>query len=91
MEQLSDLELEVISYCNGPPQIGNCCQNFLFSSAVHTNSAMVFGPNFKRKKGVQIGRRHKRGDSFRRAQELAARAQEQPPVPAVNSAAVDER
>lgn len=43
---------------------------------------MVFGPNFKRKKGVQIGRRHKRGDSYRRfrEQEQAARAQEEPPV-----------
>ena len=63
-----------------------------------TNSAMVFGPKFKRKRGPQIGRRYKSGDSYRRyqeqaarAQEQAARAQEQPPVPAVNSAAVDER
>ena len=62
-----------------------------------TNSAMVFGPKFKRKRGPQIGRRYKRGDSYRRyqEQEQAARAQEQPPVPAVNStggdAAVDER
>ena len=33
---------------------------------------MVFGPKFKRKKGVHIGRRHKQGDSYRRAQEQAA-------------------
>ena len=47
------------------------------SSTVNSISAMAFGPNFKRKKGVQIGRRHKRGTSYRRAQEQAARAQEQ--------------
>ncbi len=41
-----------------------CCRH-----AVHTKSAMVFGPNFKRKKGVHIGRRHKRADTYRRAQE----------------------
>ena len=33
---------------------------------------MVFGSNFKRKKGVHIGRRHKRGNTFRRAQEQRA-------------------
>jgi len=43
---------------------------------------MVFGPKFKRKRGPQIGRRYKTGDSYRRyqEQEQAARAQEQPPV-----------
>ena len=33
---------------------------------------MVFGSNFKRKKGVHIGRRFKRGNPFRRAQEQRA-------------------
>ena len=61
---------------------------------------MVFGPNFKRRQGVHIGRRHKKGNTFRRAQEqraapaIAASA-EAGTVPAVNStggdAAVDQR
>ena len=33
---------------------------------------MVFGPNFKRRRGVHIGRRHKMGNTSRRAQEQRA-------------------
>jgi len=59
---------------------------------------MVFGPNFKRRNGVHIGRRHKKGNTYRRAQQQRAAVVVGPEagtVPAVNStgggAAVDER
>lgn len=61
---------------------------------------MVFGPNFKRRKGVHIGRRYKNGHTYRRAQEQRAAlaiavSAEAGTVPAVNSiggdTAVDER
>jgi len=51
---------------------------------------MVFGPKFKRRRGVHIGRRHKKGHTYRRAQEQRAAlaiavSAKAGTVPAVNS------